>query len=258
MWIKGLRKIIVIGVVSFTSTLLAESDGFGVISPMDSARRLLEEEDIEMSLAEQRVEAKFYSAFGGFKNDMVKPRASKVHDRVTFVVDEDTESSIEANTELKAETKAIWNLNNWFRLTQNDSGDTVLQPYSMKSADGTINSALNTDDYAQVNMDSKHEHKGDGQTTRTNTLTTKLSGEVIQVLPNGSLVVEAKKTVKVNNELQIVTLLGTVNPNDLNDESEVTSSKIIDLKIELLGEGDVSDTIKQGWLSGFVSKFKPF
>ena len=256
--IGGLRRIIVVGIIGFTPFLRAQSDGFGVISPMDSANRLLEEEDIEMSLAEQRVEAKFYAAFGGFKNDMIKPRACKVHDRVTFVVDEDTESTIDADTDLKAETKAIWNLNNWFKLTTNDSGDTLLRPYSMKSADGVINTALNTDDYAQVNMDSEHKHKGEGSTTRKNTFSTKLSGEVIQVLPNGDLVIEAKKTVKVNNEIQIVTLLGTVNPNDLDENSEVMSSKIIDLKVELIGEGDVSDTIRQGWLSGFVSKFKPF
>ncbi len=255
---KSLSSLLLLVVLGYATAATAQSDGFGVISPMENATRLLEEEDIEMSLAEQRVEAKFYAAFGGFKNDMIKPRASKVHDRVTFVVDESTDSNISADTSLSSETSAIWNLNNWFNLTTNDNGDTVLQPYSMKSSDGTINTSLNTDDYAQVNMDSSHSHDGQGETNRSNTFTTSLSGEVIQVLPNGNLVVEAKKTIKVNNEIQVISLLGTVNPNDLNEDSEVDSSKIIDLKVELIGEGDVSDTIKQGWLSEFVSKFKPF
>ncbi len=253
----GLKLLILFCGILLVTTLSASEDGFGVISHMDNARRLLEEEDIEMNLAEQRVEAKFYSAFGGFKNDMIKPRASQVHDRVTFVIEESTESKMEANTALTSESENIWNLNNWFTLTKNANGDTALQPYSMKSPDGTINTTYNSDDYAQINMDSKYKHDGEGDTTRKNTLTTNLSGEVIQVLPNGNLVVEAKRTVRINNETEIVTILGTVNPDDLNENSEVISTKIIDLRVELKGEGDMSDTIKQGWLTGFVNKFKP-
>ncbi len=256
--LSGLRKMLLLGVIGYCGVACALGEGFNVISPMDNAERLLNEEEIEMSLAEQRVEAKFYVAFGGFKNDMIKPRASKVHDRVTFVIDESTESKIEANTNLESESETIWNLNNWFRLTKNDNGDTMLQPYSMKNPTGEINQTYNTDNYAQINMDTEMTHDGEGETVRKNTFTASLSGEVIEVLPNGNLVVEAKKTVKINNEEQILTLLGTVNPNDLNEDSEVESSRIIDLKIELLGEGEVTDTIRQGWLASFVNKFKPF
>lgn len=254
---KGVKSLIICGAF-VCANCFALNDGFGVISPMENARRILEEEDLEQSLAEDRVEAKFYAAFGGFKNDMIKPRASKVHDRVTFVIDETTESEISANTALDSETETIWNLNNWFNLTKNANGDTMVQPYSMKTADGSINTTYNTDDYAQVNMNTKHSHDGEGNTTRSNTLKTKLSGEIIQVLPNGNFVVEAKKTVTINNESQIITLLGTVDPDDLNENSEVANEKIMDLRIKLSGQGDVSDTIRQGWFAQFVNKFKPF
>ena len=254
---KGVKSLVLGGFFLYAGCLAA-NEGFGVISPMENARRILEEEDLEQSLAEDRVEAKFYAAFGGFKNDMVKPRASKVHDRVTFVIDETTESEITANTELTSETESIWNLNNWFNLTKNANGDTQVEPYSMKTSDGSINTTYNTDDYAQLNMNTKHEHDGEGNTTRSNTLKTKLSGEIIQVLPNGNLVVEAKKTVTINNESQVVTLLGTVDPDDLNENSEVSNEKIMDLSIKLTGSGDVSDTIRQGWFAKFVNKFKPF
>lgn len=227
------------------------------LSRLDMARRTLEEEDLEMSVAEERVAAKYQLVYDGGTDDMVKPRASKVHDRVTFVIDETTTTKIEAKNELNSENSSIINFKNWFKFDKNANGDRIVKPYSMSSSDGTLASG-NGNDAAQVNYKGESDHTGEGKTNRKATFSTKLSGEVIEVLPNGHLVVQARKSIHVNEETQEVLLVGTVDPNDLNESSEVDGDKVIDLKVALKGKGDVADTIRQGWFSRVVTKFKPF
>ena len=228
------------------------------LDPLQNARNVLLEEDLEQSLAEQRVEAKLMLAYGGNQDNMAKPRASRVRDRVTFVIAENTSTAINAKTELDSENSTTWNLSNWFTLDRNDEGNLRLKPYSMTTNDGSVNTGQQGDQYAQVKMDTKSEHDAEGKTSRSNTFKTKLSGQVIEVLPNTHLVVEAKKTIQINGEVQTVTLVGVVDPNDLNEESEVEGERIIDLHVAFTGKGEVSDTIRPGWMSRLVNKFKPF
>ncbi len=241
-----------------TGSLASEQYTKPVISPLDNASSILEEEEMEMSLAEKRVGAKLLKIYDGNKNTLVKPRPSKVHDRVTFVIKDTTTTSLEANTMLETSLTTNWNLQNWFTLDRNSNGDLTLKPYSMTSTDGTINTATQSDNYSQIKMDTNSEHDGKGKTDRKNTFTTKLSGEVIEVLPNGHLVVEAKKSIRINNETQTVTLVGRVDPEDLNDASEIDGDRIIDLNIALAGEGEVTDAIQPGFITKLINKFKPF
>lgn len=229
-----------------------------VISDMEVADGILSDEEQEMSLSEQRTWAKLHKAYGGNKDTMIKPRPSKVHDRVTFVIADTTTTNIEAKSELNTTLTTNWNLQNWFTLDRNSNGNLTLKPYSMLTDDGTIDTAQQNDNYGQIKMDTSSDHTGEGKTKRKNTFTTKLSGEVIEVLPNGHLVVEAKKAIRVNGETQTVKLVGRVDPNDLNDSSEVNGDRVIDLQIGFSGEGEVTDAIQPGWLSKLVSKFKPF
>lgn len=227
------------------------------IAKDEMARRTLDEEELEASIAEERASAKFYETYRSNVNDLIKPRACKIHDRVTFIINEKTDTKIEAKNDLKSESKTILNLQNWFKLGTNSKGDMQLKPYSMKSEDGELSSSGGDND-AQINFKNNSEHKAEGKTNRVGSFVTKLSGEVIEVLPNGHLVVEAKKSIHVNEETQEVVLVGTVNPDDLNDKSEIPGERVIDLKIALKGKGEVTDNIRQGWMSKIVTKFKPF
>lgn len=229
-----------------------------VISDLDNAQVIMDEEEIDMSLAEKRVGAKLLRVYGGHQNTLVRPRPSKVHDRVTFVIKDTTNTSLEANTKLESTLTTNWNLQNWFTIGRNSNGDLMLKPYSMSSDDGTISTATQSDNYSQIKMDTNSEHEGKGKTDRKNTFTTKLSGEVIEVLPNGHLMVEAKKAIRINNETQTVTLVGRVDPEDLNDVAEVDGDRIIDLNIAFAGEGEVTDSIQAGWMTRIINKLKPF
>ena len=86
---------------------------------------------------------------------------------------------------------------------------------------------------------------GQGTTTRTTTLTTTLTARVVDVLPNGFLVVEGSRNVVVNSENQMVTLRGVVRPNDLSRANTVTSDDIAQMELKINGKGVVNDSIRR-------------
>jgi len=100
--------------------------------------------------------------------------------------------------------------------------------------------------------------EGEGSTSRATTLETTLTARVIDVLPNGYLVVEGMREIRVNNENQSVYLSGVVRPDDITSNNVVLSSSIAQMSVRLQGKGIVSQPIKPGWLYKILSGIMPF
>ncbi len=86
---------------------------------------------------------------------------------------------------------------------------------------------------------------GSGSTSRTNALTTTVSGRVLEVLPNGDLVIEATKDIGVNSEKHHIAISGIVRWSDVSSSNSVRSDHIGQLSIQLNGKGLVSDSIRR-------------
>jgi len=84
-----------------------------------------------------------------------------------------------------------------------------------------------------------------GQTSRTSTLTTTVSVRVVDVLPNGTLVVEGTKDLAVNSEHQSIVIRGLVRPSDLTTSNTVQSTQVANLEVRVNGKGVVNDAIKR-------------
>jgi len=82
---------------------------------------------------------------------------------------------------------------------------------------------------------------GQGTTTRDTTLTTSLSARVVQVLPNGYLVVEGTKNVQVDGEHQLISVHGVIRPSDITTANTVTSTRLAELEVRINGKGVVND-----------------
>lgn len=100
--------------------------------------------------------------------------------------------------------------------------------------------------------------EGTGSTSRATTLETNLTARVIDVLPNGYLVVEGMREIHVNNENQSVYLTGVVRPDDIGSNNIVRSSAIAQMSVRLQGKGIVSQPIKPGWLYKILNGILPF
>ncbi|GFO70861.1 flagellar L-ring protein [Geomonas limicola] len=99
---------------------------------------------------------------------------------------------------------------------------------------------------------------GSGSTSRAETLTATISTKVMDVLPNGNLMIEGRRNVKVNNEDQIIVLTGTVRSRDVNADNTVSSALIADARINYTGKGVISDRQKPGWLMNIIDSVWPF
>lgn len=100
--------------------------------------------------------------------------------------------------------------------------------------------------------------KGDGSTSRSDTVTAYMTATVVAVLPNGNLVIRGSRWTKVNDELQQIVLEGVVRPVDVSNNNTVLSQDVAEAKIYMLGKGPVSQHQKPGWLEQVWDVISPF
>lgn len=110
-----------------------------------------------------------------------------------------------------------------------------------------------------ADLSNTQQLQGTGQTSRTLTLATTLSATVIDVTPNGMLVVEGSKDVSVNSERQTITVRGLVRPVDLSTANTIPSTRVADLQVQVNGKGVVGDAVKRPFfLSRILLGLLPF
>ncbi len=97
-----------------------------------------------------------------------------------------------------------------------------------------------------------------GKVQQSGVLTTKLAGRVVKVYPNGTLLIEAKKSFYMNNVEREVFLRGVVRPQDIDLSNTITSDKIANLEVFIDGKGFLADGGSPGWLARILAKVLPF
>ncbi len=134
------------------------------------------------------------------------------------------------------------------QLNANSTGATSSQRDA--SASGRVGSVLGNrsavgalSNLANVQGNSKLD--GTASTSRTNTLNTTLTGQIVEVLPNGDFVIEAKKTVLVNTEKYQLEMRALLRWNDITPGNTVRSDRLGNIEMKLNGKGLVSDAIRR-------------
>jgi flagellar L-ring protein FlgH len=161
------------------------------------------------------------------------PRARMAGDVVTILVSESTNAVETATASGQRAADQTNQISGYF-------GAQVKELPNMVGAVGTSN------------------FSGQGNTTRQSTLTTTISAMVKEVLPNGNMLIEASRNIRINNENQTLTLAGVIRPLDVQSNNTVPSAAVTYLDIRLQGKGPVSDHIKPGWLYRLLLGLLPF
>lgn len=100
--------------------------------------------------------------------------------------------------------------------------------------------------------------KGSGKVQQSGVLTTKLAGRVMKVYPNGTMLVEAKKYIVMNNAQREVVLRGIVRPQDIDSGNVISTDKIANLEVFIDGRGFLADGGSPGWFARILAKVLPF
>lgn len=91
--------------------------------------------------------------------------------------------------------------------------------------------------------------RAQGSTTRGGSLNARMTAQVVEVLPNGNLVIEGRQTIIVNGEEQIIVVSGQVRPQDIAPDNTVLSTFVADATIAYYGTGPVAEKQQPGLLT---------
>lgn len=168
-------------------------------------------------------------------------RELKVHDIITVLVDYRTSMLTEGDAENRKTNNLNAILSNWVKFDgKNLTPDP--QPNGNLAVTGNLQS--------QFRVESDMELRDQ--------LTFRIAAEIVDIRPNGNLVLEAHRTVENNDEKWQQSLTGVVRRTAIGPDRVVRSDEIADLRIEKREVGFIRDSYKRGWLQLWYDKWKAF
>jgi flagellar L-ring protein FlgH len=109
-----------------------------------------------------------------------------------------------------------------------------------------------------VGATTNNNFSGKGGTESANTFSGSITATVIEVLPNGNMVVAGEKQIGVNQNVDVLRFSGTIDPRMMQPGSIISSTQVSNVRVESRGRGAQGEAQTVGWLSRFFLSFSPF
>ena len=161
-------------------------------------------------------------------------RARYVGDTMTIAISENTSASTKSNTSVN-------------RATSVSAAVPTITGLPGKSLQGI-----------GLEATSANSLSGKGDAAANNVFTGTITVTVIEVLPNGNLLVSGEKQVSIGTGTEYIRLSGIVNPFFINAANTINSAYVADARIEYKESGAISEAQVMGWLARFFMSFLPF
>lgn len=149
---------------------------------------------------------------------MADVRAMRPHDLISVIVDENLAASTDGTVKNSRSSNA---------------SSQVSSLFGMLHAGNALQNLVNQNSAAGLNAQ--------GTSATNSSLSTILGGHVIEVLPNGMLVIEAARQVEFSQQTQTIVLHGVVRPEDISQQNQILSTAISSLELEVRGKGIITD-----------------
>lgn len=159
-----------------------------------------------------------WSATGKLTSLSTDVKALNPHDLISIVISENLAASTVGTVKNS-------------RASTNNSQLSAL--FGLFSASSAANNALSQSSGSTLNAQ--------GQSVTNSSLNTTIGGEVMDVLPNGILVIEAARQLEFNEQTETIVMRGLVRPEDVSPQNQVMSTAISGLQVEVIGKGMVND-----------------
>jgi len=168
-------------------------------------------------------------------------RQIRLHDQITVIVDEKAQviSEGEVDRRKKADGKLV--LSDWISLKNFN-----LKPAPQSDGDPTVSGSV----------DNKYRANGELETREAMKL--RVACRVVDIRPNGTLVLEGHRSIHVNEEKWEISLGGTIRAEDVLPNNTVMSENIADMRLVKRESGHVRDGYRRGWLLQWLDMYQPF
>jgi flagellar L-ring protein precursor FlgH len=174
------------------------------------------------------------------KSMFADKRARAVGDIVTILVQENNTSSKENSTQTSKSSSV------------NASIDTFL--YSP----GASSFLTKGGQMPAMKFGGSQSFDGGGKINNSEKITARIAVRVVDILPNGNMLIEGRRETTVSGEKQEVILRGAVRSEDVAANNTVFSYNVADASIKFIGKGTISDNQRKGWLHKIWEKVTPF
>jgi flagellar L-ring protein precursor FlgH len=160
------------------------------------------------------------------------PPSFAVHDLVTIVVNEQSKANSSAKTKTEKDYELNAEIGAWMNMDF--------------SAWGEDNISLGSGELPEFAVSGNKNFEGKGDYKRNDTFTARITAEVIEVLPNGMLVLEAYKHIKNDDEEQTIRITGQCRPEDVDATNSLLSHRLANTSIEKTTKGQLRDGTEKG------------
>lgn len=169
-------------------------------------------------------------------------RAARVGDIMTVTIQINDRAQMQNNTTRTRDGSDSIGIPNLFGLesSTNNILPNAVDPASLVSTTGTSSS------------------NGTGQIQRQEQINLQVAALIVQVLPNGNMVVNGKQEVRVNNEVRELTLTGIIRPEDITSANTISYEKIAEARISYGGRGHITDVQAPRWGQQVLEAISPF
>jgi flagellar L-ring protein precursor FlgH len=183
-----------------------------------------------------------YAAASSMALPKKQPRTLKQHDLVTIVVNETSQSTIKGTTNLQKSTDLDAKVDSFVKL---NLAKMSLDPKAPAVA-------------PELKGEFSRNSLGDAQVDRADTFTARIQAEVLDVKPNGTLVLQARKHIDNDGEEQEFVLTGICRAEDVGPDNSILSNTLHDLDVKKTTKGSARDTTKRGGLARLLDFLNPF
>jgi flagellar L-ring protein precursor FlgH len=171
----------------------------------------------------------------------IEARKFQLEDIVLIRVDIKAEFSSDAILKRDKDASIDASLMDWVKFD-----GWSLKPAEQKDGDPTINGEI------------EKEYNAKGRLNQRDRIAFSIAARVVDIRPNGHLVLESHRTIRNNNEIWDASLSGIVRPEDVDQGNLVMSENVSELRIDKRERGQIRDSYRRGWITRAVENYKLF
>ncbi|MBN1912619.1 MAG: flagellar basal body L-ring protein FlgH [Pirellulales bacterium] len=169
------------------------------------------------------------------------PRQLRLNDIVTVIVDYKSQVISEGEIDRKKKSNFKAALSDWVLIKQ-----WSLIPDPQTKGDPKITGSWD------------NKYRGEGSMESRDAMEFKIACRIVDIRPNGLLVLEGRRVIRNNNDVWRVSLGGTVRPEDVLPNNTILSQNIAGLRIDKDEAGSVRDAYRRGWLMRWLDTYQMF
>lgn len=169
-------------------------------------------------------------------------RVIRQHDLITVIIKEQSEFKSEGTTKIEKDADLQAAINQFIRLN--------LSNMELENIVGGVKPT--------IDLKGEMNFEGNGTAERTDSVSVRMQAEVVDVKPNGNLVLQARRRIKTEEEDRLFLVSGIVRVEDVTTDNTVLSTQIYDFDLVQETKGVVRQATKRGWVPRLLDALNPF